>query len=184
MTLATYLTVLRILLVLPLIGVFFIAPQQAGIYALAIFIIASLTDFLDGFLARQLNQVTDLGRFLDPIADKLLVAATLMMLIYTQTLDTPLTIFCAYLIIAREIFISGLREYSSPYNIVIHVTFLAKAKTTVQMLALIALLASLAVQQEILFTFGQYSLVLAAGLTLITAADYFVKTLKQMKKIK
>lgn len=141
--------------------------------ALGIFLAACVTDWLDGYLARAWQQQSELGRMLDPIADKLLVGATLMMLVYDQTI-TGLSIWAAVIILCREILVSGLREFLAELNVKIHVTELAKWKTTVQMVALAVLLAGAAIDKIFpgTTTIGLAFLWLAALLTLWTGYDY------------
>jgi CDP-diacylglycerol--glycerol-3-phosphate 3-phosphatidyltransferase/cardiolipin synthase len=108
--------------------------------ALAIFVAACLTDWLDGYLARAWNQQSTLGRMLDPIADKLLVGITLLLLVHDQTIAAA-SVWAALIILAREILVSGLREFLAELNVKVHVTQLAKWKTTLQMFALGVLIA-------------------------------------------
>jgi CDP-diacylglycerol--glycerol-3-phosphate 3-phosphatidyltransferase/cardiolipin synthase len=99
-----------------------------------------ITDWLDGYLARMWQQQSNLGRMLDPIADKLLVGATLLMLVYTRDI-TDWSIWAALIILSREILVSGLREFLAELNVKIHVTQLAKWKTAFQFIALAMILA-------------------------------------------
>src|SRR5271156_3311609 len=108
--------------------------------ALAIFIAAGITDFLDGYLARAWSQQSSLGRMLDPIADKLLVAAVLMMLAADHTIEGP-SLWAAIVILCREILVSGLREYLAELRVPVPVTAVAKWKTTVQLVSLGFLIA-------------------------------------------
>lgn len=141
--------------------------------AFAIFVIACLTDWLDGYLARIWEQQSNLGRMLDPIADKLLVGATLLMLVYAGTIG-GWSIWAALIILCREILVSGLREYLAELNVKVHVTQLAKWKTTVQFVALAMLLAGPAA--DAIFPGTTYAgvalLWVAALLTLLTGYDY------------
>ncbi len=111
--------------------------------AFGIFVAAGLTDWLDGYLARAWQQQSVIGRMLDPIADKLLVGATLLMLVYDGTIDGA-AIFAAAIILCREILVSGLREFLAELNVKVRVSSLAKWKTAVQMFALALLLAGAA----------------------------------------
>jgi len=103
--------------------------------AFGLYVIAAITDWLDGYLARKLDQGSPLGRMLDPIADKLLVLALLIVLAWTRDFS-GLDLIPAVAILIREVLVSGLREYLGPRNVVVHVTQLAKWKTTVQLVAL------------------------------------------------
>ena len=136
------------------------------------------TDYFDGYLARSQGQISRLGQFLDPIADKIMVAAVLVMLISSRKANPVpeiegIHIIAALVILLREIFVSGLREFLAPLNVSMPVSSLAKWKTTFQLVALGALILGGAVpQQEWVHTVGLASLWLAAGLTLVTGYDY------------
>ncbi len=137
--------------------------------AAAVFVAACITDYFDGMLARTLNLRSALGTMLDPIADKLLVAAVLLMLCADGSLyGVHLT--AAILIICREILVSGLREYLAATRISMPVTHLAKIKTAAQMLALVFLLGG--EKGSALAFIGQLGLWLAAVLTVYTGYDY------------
>ena len=139
--------------------------------ALVLYIAAAVSDFFDGYLARKWNQGSELGRMLDPIADKLLVGALIVVFAWDRTLGAW-DLIPALAILLREIFVSGLREYMGPKGIVVKVLRLAKWKTTVQMLALVfiflaPLLAGAGLVAVLL-------LWLAAILTVVTGAQYFM----------
>lgn len=142
--------------------------------ALIIFIIASITDFLDGYLARIWQQTSAIGRMLDPIADKLLVASCLLLLAAEGTI-AGWTLWAAIIILCREILVSGLREYLAELKVSVPVTRLAKWKTAVQMVAIAFLLAGSAGDKILPFTseIGIGLLWIAAVLTLYTGYDYF-----------
>jgi cardiolipin synthase len=141
--------------------------------ALAIFIAAGISDFFDGYLARAWSQQSSLGRMLDPIADKLLVSAVILVLAANRTIS-GLTLWAAIVILCREILVSGLREYLAELRVPLPVTALAKWKTTVQFIALAFLIAGPA--GESLFpgaiTTGIVLLWIAAIVTLYTGWDY------------
>ena len=147
------------------------------VVACAVFALAAITDYFDGKLARGRAQISDLGRMLDPIADKLLVAATLMMLVGMNRLSTW-GLYPAIVIMLRELLVSGLREYLAGLRVSLPVTQLAKWKTGFQMAALGTLLAgdSGAVVLHLDFLpvsiIGEGLLWTAAALTLITGWDY------------
>jgi CDP-diacylglycerol--glycerol-3-phosphate 3-phosphatidyltransferase/cardiolipin synthase len=168
------LTYLRILAVPAVVLCMFLIPGDAGRWwALAVYIVACITDWLDGFLARVWRQQSLLGRVLDPIADKLLVGATLLMLTHDNTIDR-MNIAAAVIILCREILVSGLREFLAELNVRVHVTQLAKWKTTMQMIALGVLLAGPAgdkIMPGVTWT-GLAMLWMAALLTLWTGYDY------------
>ncbi|HEY8337332.1 MAG TPA: CDP-diacylglycerol--glycerol-3-phosphate 3-phosphatidyltransferase [Tardiphaga sp.] len=142
--------------------------------ALAVFIAAGITDFLDGYVARMWDQHSAFGRMLDPIADKLLVASCLLML----AADTSIhgwTLWAAVVILCREILVSGLREYLAALRVSVPVTKLAKWKTTMQLVAIGFLLAGEAGDMVLPFTTltGIVLLWLSALLTIYTGYDYF-----------
>jgi cardiolipin synthase len=147
------------------------------VVACLVFALAAITDYFDGKLARTRAQISDLGRMLDPIADKLLVAATLMMLVGTDRLSLW-GLYPAIVIMLREILVSGLREYLAGLRVSLPVTQLAKWKTGFQMAALGTLLAGdtgaavLHLDFLPVSTIGELLLWTAATLTLITGWDY------------
>ena len=135
---------------------------------LTIFIISSLTDFLDGYLARSFNQSSKLGKILDPIADKLLVTCALLSLVSNNIIH-EINILAATFIIIREIFISGLREYARGNSLT--VSFLAKVKTFTQFIAIILLIPSGVLELNLQFI-GLTFLWVSAILSLFTAYQY------------
>lgn len=142
--------------------------------ALAVFTVASITDFLDGYLARIWEQTSALGKMLDPIADKLLVSACLLLLAADGTI-AGWTIWAAIIILSREILVSGLREYLAELRVSLPVTKIAKWKTTIQMIAIGFLLAGPAGDKILPYTtqIGLGMLWIAAVITLYTGYDYF-----------
>jgi cardiolipin synthase (CMP-forming) len=142
--------------------------------ALGIYVIAAITDFFDGYLARRWQQQSSLGRMLDPIADKVLVAVVLLVLCGDQILRGG-HVWAAIIILAREVLVSGLREYLGQLSVSVPVTQIAKWKTTVQLVAIGFLIAGPA-GDEIIFgvtKVGVAGLWVAAALTLYTGYDYF-----------
>ena len=146
--------------------------------AFAIFIVASVTDYLDGYLARAWKQTSNIGRMLDPIADKLLVATCLLLL----AADTDhrggiagWSLWAAIIILCREILVSGLREYLAALKVSVPVTQLAKWKTTIQMVAIAVLLLGPAGDKIVPYwtQMGITLLWIAAIVTLYTGYDYF-----------
>jgi cardiolipin synthase (CMP-forming) len=142
--------------------------------ALAIFTAAAITDFFDGYLARAWSQQSALGRVLDPIADKLLVAACLLMLVADSTIQS-VSLWAAIVILCREILVSGLREFLAELRVSVPVTKVAKWKTTVQLVAIGFLIAGPAGDMVLPNTtnIGIVLLWIAALLTLYTGWDYF-----------
>ncbi|MEL6088965.1 CDP-diacylglycerol--glycerol-3-phosphate 3-phosphatidyltransferase [Bartonella schoenbuchensis] len=149
--------------------------------AVFIFVIASITDFLDGYLARIWKQTSNIGRMLDPIADKLLVSSCLLLLAADSTI-AGWTLWAAIIILCREILVSGLREYLVELKVSVPVSRLAKWKTSVQMVAIVFLLAGPAGNKIFPYTmeFGIIMLWIAALLTLWTGWDYFRAGLKHV----
>jgi cardiolipin synthase len=149
--------------------------------ALAVFIAAGVTDILDGYFARKWGELTSFGRILDPIADKLLVASSLLMLVHDGTIR-GLSIFAAIVILCREILVSGLREYLAELNVRVEVTRLAKWKTTLQLVAVGFLLAGDAGDAfvPVVTPIGLSLLWISALLTLYTGYDYFRAGLRHL----
>jgi CDP-diacylglycerol--glycerol-3-phosphate 3-phosphatidyltransferase/cardiolipin synthase len=141
--------------------------------ALGVFIAAAITDFLDGYLARALEQQSALGQMLDPIADKLLVAAVLMMLVADHTISSY-TLGAAVVILCREILVSGLREFLAELKVPLPVSRIAKWKTTLQLVALGFLIAGPAGDKVLPGTtqIGLALFWLSALLTIYTGWDY------------
>lgn len=151
--------------------------------ALAIFVIASITDFFDGYLARIWNQTSNIGRMLDPIADKLLVSTCLLLMAAdTEKTIAGWSLWAAIIILCREILVSGLREYLAGLKVSVPVTRIAKWKTTAQMFALAFLIAGPAGDKVLPFTtqIGISLLWVAAILTIYTGYDYFRAGLKHV----
>lgn len=168
-SLPNWLTYFRVA-VIPLIMVTYHLPGALGMHvSTALFFLACATDWLDGYLARRWEVQSNIGRFLDPIADKLLVATCLILLVSDgRAYALPIIV-----IIFRELLVSGLREFLADKNIVVHVTALAKYKTAMQMFAVGGLLWSTAAPWWIFAdTVGTILLWAAAALTLITGWQY------------
>jgi cardiolipin synthase (CMP-forming) len=151
--------------------------------ALAFFIAAAISDFLDGYLARAWDQQSSLGRMLDPIADKLLVSSCLLMLAAEDTIH-GWSLFAAIVILCREILVSGLREYLAELRVSIPVTRLAKWKTTVQLVAVGFLIAGDAGDAVIpaVTSIGVLLLWLSALLTIYTGWDYLQAGLHHLNR--
>jgi cardiolipin synthase len=171
-TLPNLLTLSRIL-AMPLVVATFYLPTPSGPWiGCAIFALAGVTDWLDGKLARAWQQQSEWGRFLDPIADKLLVSGILLMLTATQRISAT-AVLPALVILSREILVSGLREYLAGVRVKVPVTGLAKWKTTIQMIAIGVLLVGDAgpdfLHAKLL---GEALLWIAAAFTLVTGYQY------------
>ena len=164
------LTLFRVVMI-PFFVVFMLAPfggAAAKWIALAIFIIASLTDALDGYLARRDNLITDFGKFMDPLADKLLVCSALICLVELDKIPCWVVI----IIIAREFIISGFRLIAADNGVVIAASYWGKFKTVSQMVMIILLIADLG---GVFYTIGQIFIYLSMALTVISLIDYLIK---------
>ena len=173
------LTLLRITLI-PFIAVLLFIPYAwAAWAALALYTVACISDWLDGFIARQMNITSAFGRFLDPIADKLLIAVLLVIFAGIDRLD-GVWMLPACIIMFREVLIAGLREFLGPQDIVIHVSKLAKWKTASQMIALGFLLMGNYGDPVLPGTLliGQILLSISALLTFMTGTDYMRQGMK------
>ncbi len=196
MNLPNKLTVLRMVLI-PFMMFFYLAtfiPHGIGkIVALVIFVVAALTDLLDGKIARKYNLVTNLGKFLDPIADKILTAAALFMIMADGTIPAPWGVIVVTIIIAREFMVSALRLIAASQGTVLAADIWGKAKTMVQMIALpILLLVPFLIELGgvvgwLILTVkivGWVALGAATLLTIISGANYLIKNAKCFKDSK
>ncbi|XLM33273.1 MAG: CDP-diacylglycerol--glycerol-3-phosphate 3-phosphatidyltransferase [Rickettsia africae] len=168
--LPNYLTIARIMVIPVIILVFYINNSLARTLGALLFVLASITDFFDGYIARKYNLVTSFGKMFDPIADKLLVGCVIIMLLKKDNVDE---IPCL-LILAREFLVSGLREFLTLVKVSVPVSRLAKVKTFLQMFALsILILGSKGSGIIYLDIVGEIILWIAAFLTIITGYSYF-----------
>ena len=181
------LTLLRIAMIPCFILVFYISDNifslyQKNLIATLIFLLAAITDWLDGYLARKLNQTSDFGAFIDPVADKLIVIAALILLVQLNRIDS----IVAFIIIAREFTISSLREWMAMLGKSgsITVAFIGKLKTTMQMIAILFLLY----YENILFIpivlLGKVLIYIAAFLTIVSMIYYLKIAFKILRKKK
>jgi cardiolipin synthase len=171
-SLPNLLTLSRIVVIPVVVASFYVHGDYARWFACALFSAAGITDWLDGHMARRWQQQSELGRFLDPIADKLLVAATLFMLTTFGRLSAA-SVFPALVILCREILVSGLREYLAGLRVGMPVSRLAKWKTSIQMVAIGFLIVGDAGPSLIpVAGIGEVLLWVAALLTLVTGYDY------------
>jgi CDP-diacylglycerol--glycerol-3-phosphate 3-phosphatidyltransferase len=165
------LTVSRIVIIPVIVALFYFSDNSRFLHRLtaALFLVACITDFFDGYLARAWSIQSKLGKFLDPVADKLLVGAVIVMLVHKDRVD----IVPAIAIICREILLSGLREFLADLRISVPVSQLAKWKTAIQMTAIfLILLGAKGSGIEVIEIIGRIALWLAAGLTLFTGHAY------------
>ena len=175
-----YLTIGRIIIVPFFVVAFYFPGFYGDIIPLALFVIASFTDFLDGLLARMFKEESKLGELLDPIADKIIVAAALILLVMNETIKNY-EVIAAVIILTREILVSGLREFLAKGRIKLPVSNLAKLKTFLQMFSISILLTGETGNRIINFqdynaqTIGIILLWLSAFLTLYTGYEYLRK---------
>lgn len=174
------LTISRILVIPLIVLLFFFNSPFAILLCGILFIAAAVTDYFDGYLARTMNQLSSFGRFLDPIADKLLVSSVLFMLVATMQIPF-LGIIPALIILCREITVSGLREYLAELQVSMPVTKLAKWKTGFQMTAIPVIIFGKEIW--LLADIGSILLWIAAMLTIITGYDYLRAGMKYMDAV-
>ncbi|MEQ8247598.1 MAG: CDP-diacylglycerol--glycerol-3-phosphate 3-phosphatidyltransferase [Alphaproteobacteria bacterium] len=172
------LTLSRIAVIPLIVAAFYLPVPANGWTTFGLFAYAAVTDYFDGMLARRRQQTSDFGRFLDPIADKLLVAAVLLMMVATGTLAGG-AVIAALLILLREILVSGLREFLAGKHVDVAVSRLAKWKTGVQLVAIGLLLLTDVIPQA--DTIGTALLWVAAAITVYTGYDYLRGGLAHMR---
>ena len=177
MNLPNKLTMFRVILI-PFFILFLLVPITAfdKWIALGIFIVASLTDLLDGYIARKYNLVTNFGKFMDPLADKLLVCSALICLIELDRIPSWMVI----IIIAREFVISGFRLIASDNGVVIAASYWGKFKTTFQMIAVCLMIADI----EALSMVTMIVTWIAVILTVVSLIDYLIKNKAVMRETK
>jgi len=188
MNLPNKLTVFRVILIVPFVLVllggeagWFGAEQLiADIIALVIFIVASLTDLIDGKIARKYNLVTNFGKFMDPLADKLLVSSALIALVAMERIPAWVVI----IIISREFIISGFRLIASDNHVVIAASYWGKFKTTFQMIMVCLMIANLGAVFGWMRILTEVIMWIALALTVISLIDYLVKNKEVMKEQK
>jgi len=183
------LTYARLVAVPVLVFCFYIEGNAIRWLSFAVFIVATLSDFLDGYLARAWRQQSAIGRMLDPIADKILVATALMLLVFEGTIGSW-SLLAAIIIMTREISVSGLREFLAELSVPLPVSRLAKWKTTLQMIAIGILLIGKAGDQLLKIAFndtiglvtytGLLLLWVSALITVYTGYDYFRAGLRHL----
>jgi len=169
MNLPNKITILRILLIPIFIILLYIKVRYIEYIAALVFILLALTDALDGYLARKKQQVTDVGKLLDPLADKLLVSSALIFLI-----GKGVPAWMAFIIIAREFAVAGLRYVTLTKNIVISASKWGKIKTVSQIIAIVAVIINI--------PYNWYIMLAAVIITVISGIDYFIKARKYIKE--
>ena len=181
-TIPTLLTWARIVAIPAIVGVYYLdwLPGNQNLFSTVLFVVVALTDWLDGYLARRLNQTSSFGAFLDPVADKLMVCAALLVLLYLRRVDA----LVALVIVGREITISALREWMAQLgasrSVAVHMV--GKLKTTVQMVAIPFLLFDGSLFGLIdTHAWGTYLIYLAAVLTIWSMVYYMQKALPEIR---
>lgn len=176
MNLPNKLTMLRIIMVPFFVGCFYLPADYRLYVAAAMFIAAYITDAVDGHLARKNKQVTDFGKLMDPIADKLLTASALVMLCATDGMVHPIAVI---IILSREFFISGLRLVSADKGVVIAASKWGKLKTMSQAICIPAVMVAHAVNESVeigwLITVADVAVWTSVALAIVSAVDYIVK---------
>ncbi|MGL9718589.1 MAG: CDP-diacylglycerol--glycerol-3-phosphate 3-phosphatidyltransferase [Wolbachia sp.] len=170
------LTISRALAVPAIILSFYIENKYANLITISIFIFACITDFFDGYLARVWKVQSRFGRLFDPIADKLIVVSTIMMLVYKHKVN-DYTIIPSVVIVCREILVSGLREFLIATNVSLPVSKAGKIKTFLQMLAVVALIMD---DYEITQYIGAICLWVAAIITMWSGYNYVIAGIRQI----
>ncbi len=179
-SLPNLLTLSRIAVIPAIVALFWFDGDIARWTMLGFYTVACITDFFDGYAARSMGMISNFGRFLDPVADKLLVAAVILMLAAFDRIS-GFTILPGLVILCREILVSGLREFLADIKIGVPVSRLAKWKTAIQMITLGFLIIGGAAPAAIPATaIGEIGLWIAAGLTIVTGYDYLKTGLKYL----
>lgn len=190
MNLPTKITVSRLVLIPVFIALFLIPFPYHQLIATAVFVVASLTDWLDGHIARKCNMVTTLGKFLDPVADKVLVASALIL---ATTLEVGIgdkiaIVVCSVVIIARELIITCFRTIAATKNVILAADKIGKAKTATQLTGLTFYLSFAEVGElnatvgQVFFYIGFVCLMIATVLTLVSALNYIIRNRAVLKE--
>jgi len=190
MNLPTKITVSRLVLIPVFIALFLIPFPYHQLIATAVFVVASLTDWLDGHIARKCNMVTTLGKFLDPVADKVLVASALIL---ATTLEVGIgdkiaIVVCSVVIIARELIITCFRTIAATKNVILAADKIGKAKTAMQLTGLTFYLSFAEVGElnatvgQVFFYIGFVCLMIATVLTLVSALNYIIRNRAVLKE--
>ena len=177
MNLPNKLTILRIILVPVFVACFYLPVEGAMYIAAAVFVVASFTDMLDGYIARKYNLITDFGKLMDPMADKLLTAAAMIMLT-AYGLCSPIATF---LTIGRELVISAFRLVSATQGVVIAAGKIGKLKTLTQFIGIVLILLGNPLFNRIGVPFDQIVIWISVVLAVWSCTDYIVKNLKALK---
>ncbi|MFO7295754.1 MAG: CDP-diacylglycerol--glycerol-3-phosphate 3-phosphatidyltransferase [Caldicoprobacter sp.] len=178
MNLANKITIVRIMLV-PIFMVLLLSDfPYSNVIAALIFIVAASTDTVDGYIARKRNEVTNFGKFIDPLADKILVTAALVILVEMGKISSVVAI----IIITREFIITGFRVLAASEGIVIAASWWGKAKTITQIVAIVAVMLDNMPFKWIGFPFDRIALILAVIITIVSGIDYIYKNFDILSK--
>ena len=179
MSIANVITILRIILVPIFLVILLTEMDNKEIFAFIVFLIAAVSDGIDGYIARKYDQVTGLGKFLDPMADKLLVSAALLALVYLQIVET----WVAAIIILREILISAFRFYFLVKDASFSASWLAKKKTLLQIVSISLLIIhnKIPIYHEHVKVIGTILLYFAAFLTIYSGLEYIIKHSRKIR---
>ncbi len=177
MNLANKLTLLRIIMVPVFLYTLLMDSPNASLYATLIFILASVTDFLDGYIARSKNMITKLGKFMDPLADKILVTSALIGLVELNRISSWFVV----IILSREFIVSIFRAVAAAEGIVIAASMWGKLKTNAQMIAIVLLLMNNWPMSSFGVPLDMIMLYIATALTIISGYDYIVKNKEVLK---
>ncbi len=178
MNLANKITILRILLVPFFMFLLLAEFPYSNLLAAIVFILAASTDSVDGYIARKRNEVTSFGKFIDPLADKILVTSALIILVEMGKLSSVIAI----IIITREFVITGFRMLAASEGVVIAASGWGKLKTILQIIAIVAIMLNNIPFEWIGFPFDKITLTLAVAVTIISGVDYFYKNIGVFRK--
>lgn len=186
MNLPNKLSVARICLIPVFAALFYLTMIPYNyVIAAAVFALAAFTDFLDGYIARKYNMVTNLGKFLDPIADKVLVATAFILLLTRPEVLSPLWAIAVSVILARELIVSGFRTVAASRNLVLAADKIGKVKTVFQDVSILVLLIAAESFAPVAVTYVGWGLLgVAALLTIISGVNYIVKNRQVLKEEK
>lgn len=180
MNLANRITLLRILMI-PIFIVLMLADFPYHMEAaLAIFLLASLTDKLDGYIARKYNMITDFGKFIDPLADKLLVTGAFVVLIQIGRIEA----WIVFVILTREFAVTGLRSLAAAQNVIIAASNYGKIKTVTQIIAIVILLMNNYPFSLVSFPMDVIMVYITLAITILSGLDYFIKNKQVFAKVK
>ena len=191
LTIPNLLTLARIVAIPLFVIAYFLASEESKIIPVTIFVLAALTDLLDGYLARKLNKVSQFGAFLDPVADKLMVCTALILLVSDSDITSHVQfqsffVIAVVIVVGREISVVAVREWMAEMGdrTSVATSFLSKIKTVSQMVAIIALVYEHAIGGLSMLVVGEFLLYIAAVLTIWTMIQYLIVAWKSLNSIR